>query len=42
MVKFDYMNFGIGGYGTGFDANANKYTEEQAIYLCVIEDEWRV
>jgi hypothetical protein len=41
MAKFDYMNFGIGGWDTEFVANARKYTEEQTINLCVKENDWR-
>jgi hypothetical protein len=41
MSKFDYMNFSVGGYDTEFVAHAGKYTEEQAINLCIQENDWR-
>jgi hypothetical protein len=39
--KFDYMNFYGGSDGTEFVAHANKYTKEQAINLCISENDWR-
>ena len=41
MSKFDYMNFGIGGWDTEFVAHAGKYTEEQVVNLCIQENDWR-
>jgi hypothetical protein len=40
MSKFDYMNF-YGGYDTSFVVNAKKFSKEQAIELCLIENDGR-
>jgi hypothetical protein len=37
MAKFDYMNF----FDIEFIAHAGKYTEEQAISLCIQENDWK-
>jgi hypothetical protein len=41
MAKFDYMNFSIDGWDTEFVSHAKKYTKEQAIELCIAENDWR-
>ena len=40
MSKFDYMNF-YGGYDTEFVVNAKKYNKQEAIDLCLIENDSR-
>lgn len=41
MSKFEYGNFSDGMEETEFVAHAGKYTEEQAINLCVRENDWK-
>lgn len=41
MSKFDYMNFSVDGYDTEFVVHAKKFTKEQAIELCIQENDWR-
>lgn len=40
MSKFDYMNF-EGGMATEFVVHAKKFTEEQAVELCIAENDWQ-
>lgn len=39
MSKFDYMNF-EGGEDTEFVAHAKKFTKEEAINHCIVENAW--
>lgn len=41
MSKFDYVNFGEDGWDTEFVTHARTYTKEEAIELCLIENDWR-
>lgn len=40
MSKFDYMNFSD-GRNTEFVVHANKYTKEEAIELCIQENDYK-
>lgn len=40
MSKFDYMNF-EGGADTEFVVHAKKFSKEEAIQLCIAENDWK-
>ncbi len=43
MSKFDYMNFNIDGWDTGFVAHAKKYSKEDVIdFFINVENDWRM
>lgn len=39
MSKFDYMNFNDGSHDSDFVAHAKKYTKEETIDLCMVEND---
>lgn len=41
MSSFDYMNFNDGYADCEFVVHANKFTKEQAIELCLVENDFR-
>lgn len=41
MSKFDYMNFSDGSYDIEFVVHAKKFTKEEAIELCIQENDWK-
>ena len=40
MSKFDYMDFSDGCWDIEFVVHAKKFTKEEAIKLCIKENDW--